>query len=602
MQSFAEYLADRGHDVTVICEFPNHPHGVIPPEYRRRLLEDDRSNPYRILRVWVKAERREDAADAALVLPLVHGRSPTAVAPLAGRRRRRASRPRRRSSPGWRGSAIARMNAGAVRARRSRPVARGCDEPAADLRRLGDAAQPRRIERRALPLRRRGRRGDRSRSASTSTRIRGRPAADGADPERDARAVLRRPRRQRPEPARVPGRPVPRHLRRHPRDRAGAAVACSTPPSSSSGVADFAFVGDGPDQGRPSPSARRAAARERALPPTAPDRADSAGPRRRATRCSSRSPPIPTFEQFVPSKLVDFMASDRPVCSPPPVSRRGSSSGRRRHRRARRRIPTRSRTRCGGLPPHPAEAAEMGRRGRAFAARRLRSVAGGAARAPDARRRRKASPLDSPTPMDNVNYHPPMLREVVAPAPSKATRSSSSTSAAGWGSTTRGGSSSRTSSRTHSTHRRTRSNGYASPSGTRACTTTPDSSAFRTGTRSSSSAGSRRRRLVLQSVAAVEHRPGARAGGCVGANGPGGDERLAPQAARDQDVSLTEFAQRARSPASTSSRRTRMDTTSSPPVVRRDDRACARPRVHDRDAVSPAPTRRRRTAFTTSTG
>ena len=34
MQAFAEHLAARGHDVTVIGEFPNHPHGVIPAEMR----------------------------------------------------------------------------------------------------------------------------------------------------------------------------------------------------------------------------------------------------------------------------------------------------------------------------------------------------------------------------------------------------------------------------------------------------------------------------------------------------------------------------------------------------------------------------------------
>jgi glycosyltransferase involved in cell wall biosynthesis len=54
MQAFAEYLAGRGHDVTVVAEFPNHPQGVIPPEYRGRIVEDDRSNPYRVLRVWVR--------------------------------------------------------------------------------------------------------------------------------------------------------------------------------------------------------------------------------------------------------------------------------------------------------------------------------------------------------------------------------------------------------------------------------------------------------------------------------------------------------------------------------------------------------------------
>ena len=59
MQAFAEHLAARGHEVTVICEFPNHPHGVIPREYRGHIYEDDRSNPYRVLRVWVKASEEK---------------------------------------------------------------------------------------------------------------------------------------------------------------------------------------------------------------------------------------------------------------------------------------------------------------------------------------------------------------------------------------------------------------------------------------------------------------------------------------------------------------------------------------------------------------
>ncbi len=53
MQAFADHLAARGHDVTVVCEFPNHPHGVVPDRYRGRLVEDDRSNAYRVLRVAV---------------------------------------------------------------------------------------------------------------------------------------------------------------------------------------------------------------------------------------------------------------------------------------------------------------------------------------------------------------------------------------------------------------------------------------------------------------------------------------------------------------------------------------------------------------------
>ena len=34
MQAFAEHLADRGHRVTVVCEFPNHPQGVMLEAYR----------------------------------------------------------------------------------------------------------------------------------------------------------------------------------------------------------------------------------------------------------------------------------------------------------------------------------------------------------------------------------------------------------------------------------------------------------------------------------------------------------------------------------------------------------------------------------------
>lgn len=84
MQTFAEYLAARGHRVTVIAEFPNHPKGVIPPEYRGRIVEDDRSNPYRILRVWVKSNP-EKTRSTRLAFYLSYMALATAVAPLTGR-------------------------------------------------------------------------------------------------------------------------------------------------------------------------------------------------------------------------------------------------------------------------------------------------------------------------------------------------------------------------------------------------------------------------------------------------------------------------------------------------------------------------------------
>ncbi len=83
MQSFAEHLAARGHQVTVICEFPNHPHGVIPASYRGHMYEDDRSNPYRVLRVWVRATT-EKTQKTRMEFYLSYMALATAMAPIAG--------------------------------------------------------------------------------------------------------------------------------------------------------------------------------------------------------------------------------------------------------------------------------------------------------------------------------------------------------------------------------------------------------------------------------------------------------------------------------------------------------------------------------------
>jgi glycosyltransferase involved in cell wall biosynthesis len=83
IQAFAEYLASRGHDVTVIAEFPNHPQGVIPSEYRGRIVEDDRSNPYRVLRVWVRTSP-EKTQMTRLSFYLSYMALAVAVAPFIG--------------------------------------------------------------------------------------------------------------------------------------------------------------------------------------------------------------------------------------------------------------------------------------------------------------------------------------------------------------------------------------------------------------------------------------------------------------------------------------------------------------------------------------
>lgn len=84
MQTFAEYLAERGHKVTVIAEFPNHPEGVIPTRYRGHLMEDDRSNPYRVLRVWVKTSKVKNQTSRLAFYGSFTAMA-AGVGPLAGR-------------------------------------------------------------------------------------------------------------------------------------------------------------------------------------------------------------------------------------------------------------------------------------------------------------------------------------------------------------------------------------------------------------------------------------------------------------------------------------------------------------------------------------
>lgn len=44
-----------GHQVTILTEFPNHPSGVISPDYKGKLLERSTLEGIEVLRVWVKA-------------------------------------------------------------------------------------------------------------------------------------------------------------------------------------------------------------------------------------------------------------------------------------------------------------------------------------------------------------------------------------------------------------------------------------------------------------------------------------------------------------------------------------------------------------------
>ena len=47
---------EEGHEVTVLTGFPNHPTGIVPPEYRRkfrRLVSHETDNGVRVVRTWL---------------------------------------------------------------------------------------------------------------------------------------------------------------------------------------------------------------------------------------------------------------------------------------------------------------------------------------------------------------------------------------------------------------------------------------------------------------------------------------------------------------------------------------------------------------------
>ena len=63
MLEFARACHRRGHQVTVLTEFPNHPHGRIAPEYRGRLVTRERLEGFTVLRVWIRTRARKSFQD-----------------------------------------------------------------------------------------------------------------------------------------------------------------------------------------------------------------------------------------------------------------------------------------------------------------------------------------------------------------------------------------------------------------------------------------------------------------------------------------------------------------------------------------------------------
>lgn len=53
--ALAEGLAQEGHEVEVLCEVPNHPAGIVEPDYRRRAVVRRGADGYDVSHVWVWA-------------------------------------------------------------------------------------------------------------------------------------------------------------------------------------------------------------------------------------------------------------------------------------------------------------------------------------------------------------------------------------------------------------------------------------------------------------------------------------------------------------------------------------------------------------------
>ncbi|MEE9164821.1 MAG: glycosyltransferase family 4 protein [Nitrospinota bacterium] len=59
LSEMAREWVKQGHDVTVLTGFPNHPTGVIPPEYQGKIFMEETVNGIRIWRHWLYATANE---------------------------------------------------------------------------------------------------------------------------------------------------------------------------------------------------------------------------------------------------------------------------------------------------------------------------------------------------------------------------------------------------------------------------------------------------------------------------------------------------------------------------------------------------------------
>ena len=66
LEALARTWAADGDTVTVLTGMPNHPTGVLPPQYRRAVRRREKKDGYRVLRTWLYATPNEGIARKTL--------------------------------------------------------------------------------------------------------------------------------------------------------------------------------------------------------------------------------------------------------------------------------------------------------------------------------------------------------------------------------------------------------------------------------------------------------------------------------------------------------------------------------------------------------
>jgi glycosyltransferase involved in cell wall biosynthesis len=363
-QAFAEYLAAQGHAVTVMCEFPNHPHGVIPEIYRGHMYQDDRSNPYRVLRVRVLATK-EKTQLTRMQFYLSYMALAAAVAPLAGR----ADVVVATSPPlftGVAGLAVAKYN----RAPLVLDVRDLWPAAAVSLRQMGDGLSLRIAEGLERFL---------YRQAAVVTavtqpfckqidEIRGRAPRTILLPNGTLDAFFI----DDDQSERLAGKDDFLVSFAGTHGIAQALPSVLDAAGRLNGSARFAFIGEGPVKPL---LMRQAQVRELANVDFHAQRTPASipGVLRGSDALLVPLSAHPTFADFVPSKMIDFMAVGRPIV----LSAQGESARILNTAGAGVVVPPEDPEALANavrwLSEHPAEAAKMGENGREFARRRLRS-------------------------------------------------------------------------------------------------------------------------------------------------------------------------------------------------------------------------------------